>query len=201
MPRVLAYGSPLLIALLLLSGCSSQPLFIVDKDPTFDFRALETYAWYDDVHKTQLADYRQYNSSDKRVRTYVDRELGQKGFREIGGENADFIVNYHVSQKENMKIDSFAGYPSPGMHGGVGVGSYGSSVNLGYSSGPAVKTYSEGTVVIDVIDSSSGQVVWRSLAEGRLKKSLTHKEKDSRASKLARELLAEFPPEQATDSQ
>jgi hypothetical protein len=200
MQRNRIFCTSLLGALVLLSACSSQPLFIVDKDPTFNFQSLKTYAWYDDVHKSQLADYRQYNSSDKRVRTYVDRELKQKGFREITSGNPNFMVNYSISREEKMKIDSFAGYPSGGIHGGAGVGTYGSGISLGYSSGPSVKTYKEGTVVIDIIDSRTNRVVWRTLAEGKLAKSLSHKEKDSLASKLARELMAEFPPQPANET-
>jgi hypothetical protein len=184
----------LFFALLLVGGCASQPLFIVDHDPEFDFRRYRTYAWYDDLHKTQLAEYRQYNSSDKRVRTYVDRELTQKGFREVSSGNPDFLVNYSISRQEHMKVDSFAGYPSAGMYGGVGAGTMGSGVSVGYSSGPSVRTYKEGTVVLDVIDTPSNRIVWRSLAEGRLAKSLSHSEKDSRASKLAREMMTDFPP-------
>jgi hypothetical protein len=189
LPTVLA-----LAGLLLLAGCSSQPVFIVDHDEQFDFGGFSTYRWYDDVHPSQQAEYRAYNSSDKRVRTYIDRELKQKQFREISSGTPDFLVEYNISRQEKMKIDNIAGYPPKGVHGGVGVGTYGSGMSIGYSSGPSVKTYKEGTVIIDVIDTASERVVWRSLAEGRLKKSLSHKEKDALASGLARELMAEFPP-------
>lgn len=182
-----------IVALLFLAGCSSQPLYIVDLDPSFDFTGLNTYRWYDDVHDTELADYRKYNSSDKRVRTYIDRELKQKGYREAASGDPDFLVNYSISRKESMKVDNIAGYPSAGMHGGVGMGTYGSAVSVGYSSGPSVRTYKEGTVIIDVIDTTRDQVVWRTLAEGKLKGSLSHKEKDARASTVAKELMAEFP--------
>lgn len=189
-------GAISLTLLLFLTGCSSQPLYIVDHDPTFDFGGMTTYRWYDDVHTSTVSDYRQYNSSDKRVRTYVSRELKQKGFVELSSGTPDFVVNYSISREEHMEIDNIAGYPSAGMRGGVGAGRYGSSVSVGYSSGPSVKTYKEGTVVIDVIDTGSDQVVWRSLAEAKLKKSLSHQEKDSLASSIAEELMAEFPPEQ-----
>lgn len=177
-----------------LAGCASQPEFFLDYDREFAFETLRTYRWYDDAHPSKTAEYRQYNASDRRVRTYVDRELQRSGFEEVAYGPADFLVNYSISREEKTSISSFAGYPQPGVHGGVGVGSYGSAVSLGYSSGPSVKTYKEGTVVIDVIDTREDQIVWRSLAEGRLQKSLSHSEKDALASKLARELMAEFPP-------
>lgn len=184
-------------AALLLTACASEPLFIVDHDPTVDFSAYQTYRWYDDVYDSQAGSYRHFNSSDKRVRTYVDRELRQKGLREIPSGTADFLVNYNISREDKTKVDNIAGYPPAGVHGAAGVGTYGSGFSVGYSSGPSVKTYREGTVIIDVLDVNSQKIVWRGIAEGKLTKSLSHNEKDSLASKISKELLADFPPVQA----
>ncbi len=185
---------PALFIGLLMGACSNQPSYIIDHDANTDFSRYQTYRWYDDVHDTELAEYRQYNSSDERVRTYVDRELRNSGFTESQTGKADFWVNYSVSTQDRMKIDNFSGYPSAGMHGAMGVGTYGSGVSVGYSSGPSVREYKEGTVVLDVIDTGSSKVVWRGIAEGRMKKSLSIKDKNRIASEVARELLADFPP-------
>lgn len=183
----------LLAALLALAACSTQPTYIIDHADDVDFARYHSYRWYDDVHGSKQAEYRQYNSSDKRVRTYVDRELGRKGFRESHSTAADFLVNYSISRQDHTRIDNFSGYPA-GLHGGVGVGTYGAGVSVGYSSGPSVKTYREGTVVLDVIDTGSGKIVWRGIAEGRLKQSLSQKDKNRIAAEVSRELLADFPP-------
>lgn len=194
--RLSQYPVAILTCLLLLqmAACSNQPTYVIDHDAGTDFSRYKTYRWYDDVHGSRQAEYRQYNSSDKRVRTYVDRELRQKGFIESSSDSADFWVNYNISLQDRMKIDSFSGYPSAGMHGGVGVGTYGSGVSLGYSSGPSVREYKEGTVVLDVIDTGSSKIVWRGIAEGRLKDSLDQSDKNRIASELSREMLADFPP-------
>ncbi|WP_195891479.1 DUF4136 domain-containing protein [Luminiphilus syltensis] len=187
-------GNIIIATLFFLAGCSSQPEFTLDYDASYNFAGLETYRWYDDVYPSQLADYRQYNASDKRVRFFVDRELQKKSFKEVATGKADFLINYHIAKEERVKIDNFARYPSAGMHGGVGVGTYGTAVSVGYSSGPSVKTYKEGTVVLDVIDSASGNVVWRNIVEGRLPKSLSSNEKDAMAAKLSKEMMLDFPP-------
>lgn len=181
------------LALLAVAACSSQPSYDVDHSDTYDFANLNSYCWYDDVHSSTEADYRQYNSSDQRVRTYVDRELQGKGFRDSGPGQADFWVNYHISRQDQMRIDSIGSYPQ-GVHGGVGVGTYGSGVSIGYSSGPSVKHYQEGTVVLDVIDAGSQKIIWRGIAEGRLKDHLSRKDKNRIAAEVSRELLADFPP-------
>lgn len=179
----------------LLVACSNQPVYTIDHNENIDFSRFSSYRWYDDVHASKTSEYRKYNSSDARVRTHIDRELQKKGLTEATTGLADLWLNYNISKQEKMRIDNFGGYPSQGMHGAVGAGTYGSAVSVGYSSGPDVKVYKEGTVVIDIIDSGSRKVIWRGIAEGKLKKSLTHKEKDHIASELSRELLASFPPE------
>jgi len=195
MPRCkISTATIALLALLGLAACSHQPSYVIDHDAGTDFSRYKTYLWYDDVHDSVEADFRQYNSSDRRVRTYIDRELQQKGFRESTADTADFWVNYNISKQDRMQIDNFNNYPAAGMHGAVGVGTYGSGVSLGYSSGPAVREYKEGTVVLDLIDTHSGKIVWRGIAEGRLKKSLTIADKNRIASEVSREMLADFPP-------
>lgn len=182
------------LAILTLSACASQPDYYIDFNEKIDFSSLKTYRWYDDVHPSKEAEYRKYNSSDKRVRTYVDRELDAKGFQAKTVGQTDFWMNYHVSKQDHMKIDTFSGYPQ-GMHGSAGVGTYGSAVSIGYSSGPTVRTYREGTVVLDVIDTRDNKIIWRGIAEGRLKKSLTPSDKNRIAAEVSRELLADFPPQ------
>ena len=198
MPHPIPYtrwtGAAVVALLFTLAGCSNQPSFTVDYADDADFSSFRSYRWYDDIHGSELAEYRQYNSSDKRVRTYVDRELKAHGLRESTTERADVWVNYHISKEQQMRIDSFSRYPSAGMHGGVGVGTYGSAVSLGYSSGPSVRTYKEGTVVLDIIDARSSKIVWRGIAEGRLKENLSINDKNRVASEVAAELLADFPP-------
>lgn len=183
----------MLAILCLLTACSSQPSYVIDHSEKFDFSQLKTYRWYDDVYTSAASEYRHYNSSDKRIRSYVDRELTQKGLRERHSGTGDFLVNYNISKQEHVSIDNFSNYP-PGMHGGVGVGNYGSAVVVGYSNSSNVKVYKEGTVVIDVIDAQSKKVVWRGIAEARMKKSMSQQDKDHIASEISRELLTDFPP-------
>ena len=67
-PQLLWRGAALLALLLTLIACSSQPTFTVDYADDADFNSFRSYRWYDDIHGSELAEYRQYNSSDKRVR-------------------------------------------------------------------------------------------------------------------------------------
>ena len=179
-----------LACLILFSGCADKPTYQVDYDQAFPFAGYQTYRWYDDDHNTTESQYRRYNSSDKRVRNTANQELIQKGFREAPRGQADFWVNYHVTKRQTQKITG----QEQGMHGGVAAGTYGRSVSVGYSSGPSVKTYEDGTAMFDVIDIKTGRIVWRGVAEGRLKNNMSNADREQLTITVVHELLKQFPP-------
>ncbi len=180
----------LTVCLVLAVGCADKPTYEFDYDQAFPFGGYQTYRWYDDDHNSRESQYRRRNSSDQRVRNTANQELVQRGFREAPRGAADFWVNYHVTKRQTQRVSG----QEQGMHGGVGVGTYGKSVSVGYSSGPSVKTYEDGTAVFDVIDIRSGKIVWRGVAEGRLKNKMSKADKEQLTITVVHELLNQFPP-------
>ena len=174
-----------------LAGCADKPTYEIDYDQNFTFTQYQSYRWYDDDHASRESQYRRQNSSDQRVRSVANGELVARGFREVTRGNADFWVNYHVTKRQTQKITG----QEQGMHGGVGVSNYGKSVTLGYSSGPSVKTYEDGTAVFDVIDIRTNKIVWRGVAEGRLKNKMSYADKQELRVTVLHELLSAFPPQ------
>ena len=174
-----------------LAGCADKPTYEIDYDQNFTFTQYQGYRWYDDDHASRESQYRRQNSSDQRVRSAANAELTMRGFREVARGKADFWVNYHVTKRQTQKITG----QEQGMHGGVGVSNYGKSVSLGYSSGPSVKTYEDGTAVFDVIDIRTSKIVWRGVAEGRLKNKMSSAEKQELRVTVLHELLSAFPPQ------
>ena len=174
----------------LVVGCADKPTYEFDYDQAFSFGGYQTYRWYDDDHNSRESQYRRRNSSDQRVRNTANQELVQRGFKEAPRGAADFWVNYHVTKRQTQRVSG----QEQGMHGGVGVGTYGKSVSVGYSSGPSVKTYEDGTAVFDVIDIRSGKIVWRGVAEGRLKNKMSAADKEQLTITVVHELLKQFPP-------
>ena len=179
-----------LVCLGLLAGCADKPTYDVDYDQSFPFAEYKTYRWYDDDHNSRESQYRRYNSSDQRVRNTADQELMQRGLRQGARGQADFWVNYHVTKRQTQKISG----QEQGMHGGVAAGTYGRSVSVGYSSGQSVKTYEDGTAMFDVIDIKTGRIVWRGVAEGRLKNNMSKADREQLTITVVHELLQQFPP-------
>jgi hypothetical protein len=180
-----------LACLALLAGCADKPTYDVDYDQSFPFAEYKTYRWYDDDHNSRESQYRRYNSSDQRVRNTADQELMQRGLRQGARGQADFWVNYHVTKRQTQKISG----QEQGMHGGVAAGTYGRSVSVGYSSGQSVKTYEDGTAMFDVIDIKTGRIVWRGVAEGRLKNNMSKADREQLTITVVHELLKKFPPQ------
>ena len=189
--KTLRSVSALSLFCVFVAGCADKPTYEVDYDQTFPFGQYKTYRWYDDDQNTRESQYRRYNSSDQRVRNTADQELMQRGFRPGGRGQADFWVNYHVTKRQTQKISG----QEQGMHGGVAAGTYGRSVSVGYSSGQSVKTYEDGTAVFDVIDIKTGKIVWRGVAEGRLKNNMSKADREQLTITVVHELLKQFPPQ------
>ena len=180
-----------LACLALFAGCADKPTYDVDYDQSFPFAEYKTYRWYDDDHNSRESQYRRHNSSDQRVRSTADQELMQRGLRQGARGQADFWVNYHVTKRQTQKISG----QEQGMHGGVAAGTYGRSVSVGYSSGQSVKTYEDGTAMFDVIDIKTGRIVWRGVAEGRLKNNMSKADREQLTITVVHELLKQFPPQ------
>lgn len=193
LPKVL-----LCCCLFLLSACASnEPSVTTDYATDVDFSRWQSYRWYGDVFPSKEEEFRSYNDSYQRIRAAVDDYLTTRGYREAVGDGADFFVNYHVSTHNNVKIDNFARYSGDGgVHGGVSTGTYGSSVAIGYSSpNHGVRTYKEGTAVIDIIESASKRVAWRGVAEGRMSKDVDLSKRRRVTREVVEMLLGQFPPQ------
>lgn len=176
-----------------LVACSSQPTFEYDYDRAYDFSSVNTYRWYDDQVSSREADYRKHNASDRRVRDAVAAELKKKGLHESSSGRGDIWLNYSVAHQK-QRIERTTGYGGSGLHGSAAAGSYGRGVSVGYSSGPSIREYDDGTAVLDVIDAKTQRIVWRGIAEGRLKNNRSVKDKRKTTITIARDLLANFPP-------
>lgn len=181
------------LATALLYGCTNTVNINTDYLESSDFSHFKTYRWYDDVHPSRTAEYRSYNSSDKLMRQAVDGVLKKRGYRPNTLDGGEFLVNYRISAEEKMNMNSY--YNQPGVHGGVSTGTYGTSVAIGVSGGGGPKTYKEGTVVLDIIDTASNSVVWRTVADGRLPKNMGLNERNQIIRELIPKMLADFPPD------
>jgi hypothetical protein len=176
-----------LISLFIIWGCSSFS-YKTDFDPAADFSSYQTYMWYagkmpddDALSKNPLV--------KKRVGAGIDKALQAKGYK-IGSEDAfDFVVVTHAGVKGKTQVSSYG-------YGGYGYGRYGAGWGGygGYGT-TDVYQYDETTLVIDIIDSKSKEMVWRGTVTGIVKENVDQEEQQQRIDAVVERMLDDFPPE------
>ena len=164
-----------LLAGAILAGCSGIDV-ATDYNREWNFSAYKTYDWVgvkspslrDPVLETPLL--------DSRVKSAVERELGIKGFR-MSKENPDFLISYHVGTRSQVDVATCGyHYPaSPDCWRGE-VETY---------------AYSEGTLVLDFIDTVKEELVWRGTAKGAI-----YEDDDANEvlNSAVLKILKDFPP-------
>ena len=75
---------------------------------------------------------------------------------------------------------------------GYGYGRYGRYG--GISTSTTVSEYQEGTLLIDMIDPSSKQLVWRGSGQARIRQSSSPEEREKRIGEAVQQILEDFPP-------
>lgn len=177
-----------LAALLILSaGCQSINVN-TDWDTSYDFSKVRSYAWLPRHPNAQL-DARLHNSLiDGRVRDAVNTELANKGFRYSTIEGADVLVNYYLGLEQKFDVDTIYtsyGYGYRGWYG-PGVGSAQTVVN----------PYEEGTLMVDVLQAGTKNLLWRGTASTRLGRSSTPEKSKKTIDTAVSRMFKKFPPGQ-----
>ena len=142
------YVTALLGAVMAL-GCSSRKVNF-DYDQSADFSSFKTYAW----HEGQQTIKEEDPLAHERVMNAVDREMSAKGFTKVSS-NPDVYVTYNAEDNEQVRLDT--------THMGYGYADdfyWGGGLGMG-SSTTQVRTYTEGTLVVDIWDANKKQLVWR----------------------------------------
>ncbi|MDP3937268.1 MAG: DUF4136 domain-containing protein [Deltaproteobacteria bacterium] len=164
---------PCLALALVLAGCATN--YRNDYDPAIDFAKYRTFAIGEgkDIGKTGLLD----NAlTRRRVTSLIETRLAARGLREVPFDaNPDLRVDYWVGVEDKQQVSTAptTRYPAtpygyPGSPYNYPPSRYGYR-NYPYDSGrwgPAynevmVMNYREGTLIIDLVDTGTTDLVWR----------------------------------------
>ena len=164
-----------------VGGCTS-PKVGYDFDRGVDFSAYHTYAWVPGAQEATRD--RRLDSSliDTRIRTAIDAQLRSKGYNSTADAKPQFLVAYHVGMKDLIKGSSTQNYIGDRAHGT-------------YTTLSDVHPYKEGTLLIDIVDAGTMQLVWQASALAEVQEDLTAHERDERITGIVRAMLAHFPPQ------
>ena len=149
----------LALGLLSAGGCMG-PDVRTDFDPSAEFSVFHTFAF------TGLTDRDQGGVLEnsllrKRIEEMVGQQLIAKGLRQVGSENhPDLLVHFWVGVKDKQRVESTGPYG----------GRYGWRAGY-YGGGVTTYEYQEGTLIVDLAESSKKELVWRATIVGTLKDS------------------------------
>lgn len=162
------YTSVFLLSVgIVLLGCSRVDVS-TQQAPNLNMKAYKTYAWLPPTD-TLSNSFAKDQVVSGQIISKVNQELQEKGYR-LEVQNPDLLVLVRANYDKELDYQTIA--PSynygPGFYTGPWYDYYYPSYgNLGYiSGGPLVREveYTQGTVIIDLIDSRKNQVVWRGVA-------------------------------------
>jgi hypothetical protein len=165
-----------------LAACSSTTV-TSDWNPAVDFGGYRTYAWLEPEGERpglQLPEH-----LDIRLRRVVDDVLADQGLQRAPAlPLADLLLTYYVGLDRELRVDSYA----TGWYGPYGY-SYWPGWNYG---GTRARVYTTGTLVIDMVDRQTKQLVWTGIAESAVHRS---NPPSDRIRLLVEKLMAGFPPQ------
>lgn len=176
-------------AVLLATGCSTVSVD-TDWDPRVDFGGFDSYAWLPGP-QPETGDVRIDNPLlDQRVRKAIDAQLAAQGHRKVAPDQASFLVGYHLSTEKKLRattVNSYYGY-------GYGTWGYWGGPGPAGGSQTMVTEYETGTLIIDVVDRSRNELVWRGSGEKRIGKERTPEESEKVVAEVVAAILERFPP-------
>jgi hypothetical protein len=157
---------------------------ISDHDPNADFSSYKTYGWLQRENSIddQLPDFLRI-----RLQRVTEDVLAEKGLEPAPAPpQTDLLLTYYFSAEQQFQID----YTPYSPYNAWGYGYWG-----GYGGGiTSVRQYAEGTLVLDIVDARTHQLVWM----GSITKDIQSvNPPGDRIEKAIRKLLKDFPPKPA----
>ena len=186
--RAVTYGLRLtlgLVLIVMLSGCGSSVKVVADHDPATDFSSYQTYQWIPEPEGEQM----QQGLIQRDIKRAIDDELSRRSMRQVES-NPDVYVVFHAGVEEKVTgatIDRY-GYGYGGYWGRGRWGGYGGSSEV------RVNSYTEGTLIVDIIDAGKKELVWRSIATGAVKNLDNPQKARAKVPEVVAQVMEDYPP-------
>ena len=160
--------------ILLVCGSTLAQDVSTDSMPGTDFSKYHTYKWV----PIQGASYPN-QILDAQIKGSIDSQLAAKGLKKTDGEQADLFIGYQVSIDQQKQWNA---YSTGGLRWGGGMGSATSS------------TINIGTLVLDIYDPTTKQLVWTGRATKTIDANNSQEKKQKNLDKAMAKLLKNYPP-------
>ncbi len=181
-PRLLQTLGALMLVLL-VTACTTTPQANTDFDQSYDFAVVKTIA-IQSLDRTKVSNIAISDMQVDRINEAITNELQGKGFKVIGDSSAaDLLLTWHLVTRDRTDVRTYDGM------------SYYNCWRCGPAvSDVSVRQYTEGTLIVDMIDPLRNRSVWRSIIQSELKPQPDEAKAAQRRKKAAALVFGEFPP-------
>ncbi len=167
-----------LIALALIVGCATVNIRS-ESAPTADFTKYKTFNFPVNVDDFAANVIRANPFLHKEMLRMLEQTMVAKGYVKTD-KKPDLFVVYHVTTEQKTSVTTYTGgYYGWGYHGW----------GVGYTD-VRVDNYTEGSLIIDLVDAEEEELVWRGWATGTIEDRPNY----DRLRDVVNGVLAEFPP-------
>lgn len=163
------------LALILVAASAAAQDVKTNSMPGVDFSKFHTYKWV----KVPNAKYPN-QIVDTQIMNSVDTQLTSKGLTKTTTDDADLFVTYQVSVQQSTQWNAY------GMGGGYRWG--------GGMATAEQTTINTGTLVLDMYDPHTKQLVWSGRATKTLDPGNNQEKMQKNVDKAMAKLLKDFPP-------
>jgi hypothetical protein len=175
---------------LLTLGCGGGISIQTDYNPATadEIAAYQTYSWMP-LPAGREQDTVLTAIDEQRLESAIDNVLQRKGLRAVTTGTPDFKVGYHVTLQgmtDYRTINNSYGYG----WGGWGYGGYGTTVSTTQQ-----VHWTEGTLIIDIVDGATNELAWRGIATGEVDRARTPEEREELINEAVAQMFADFPPQ------
>ncbi|KPJ79585.1 MAG: hypothetical protein AMS19_10890 [Gemmatimonas sp. SG8_23] len=200
-PYAVSYRSPtsdrlmkirllaMIAAAAVTTGCSGISTSH-DFDPNFAFAEARTWDWMP-APPVRRGDTRTENRFvNERIRAAIELAMEEKGMQKVDGD-PDLRVGYHLALDDAVSYETMNSYYGPGWGYGMYRYPYGPTMT---TSTTRERRYTVGTLIIDVFDVASQELVWRGTGEGEVHQASDPEERQRRADEAVWQVMSSFPP-------
>jgi hypothetical protein len=164
---------------LLLVACSPEIQVQTDFDPDYDLWTYKTFDWGQKVNIEEGMNPFRYNElNDKRIKSAVQNQLTGRGYQ-LAEANPDLVLHYHIIVKDKSVL---ATEPY-----GYNYSSYWMRMETN------IYSYREGTLILDLMDSKTNNLIWRGWAVSPLNSSYKPEEIEKLINKAVFKIFKKFP--------
>lgn len=166
---------------LALAGCASNVVTDYDSGAAFGNYSSWNFAPAKDGEEDA------YVSLDgSRIRAAIEREMEKEDLRKVTEADADLLVAWQIVTEERIE----RGGSGFGFGLGFGTGNFG----WGISAPPPIEKVQEGKLVVELVDSQSKRVVWRSASRRYLRESQSPASRQELIDEVVTDMFEEYPP-------